>query len=195
MMSSRFRYRLRQWKTRPFHLISQLDMVRLWDRILRRSGVPILYSQGFNPRPLLSFGPATPLGIESKAEYLEMLLGDNVSPLVLQEILNRYLPSGLRVESVTVFPLQVPSLVRDMKGVVYGFSFPGFFAWKDVRLPEGVKIQETYQDGLTLRVFFLFQGEQVFSSPVKFASFLRESCGCPLPETIVKEAVLFFTGG
>ncbi|MGC8777277.1 MAG: TIGR03936 family radical SAM-associated protein [Candidatus Caldatribacteriaceae bacterium] len=188
---AQFRYRLRQWKIRPFHLISQLDMSRLWDRLLRKSGTPILYSQGFNPRPLLSFGPATPLGVESKAEYLEMFLGKEVPVLVLQEKLNRYLPEELGIREVTLIPLQAPSLMREMKGVQYAFSFPGISSWNGASLPEGIEVQEVHREMDALQVLFLFRGEKVFFSPLKFSLFLQKNFDYPFPNRIVKEEVFF----
>ena len=186
-----FRYRLRQWKLCPFHLISQLDMNRLWDRILRKSGLPILYSQGFNPRPLLSFGPATPLGVESKAEHLEMFLGEAIPATSLQEMLNRYLPSALRVvEAVSVLP-EAPSLVREMKGVRYAFSFSGISSWNGVLLPAGIEVQEIRRHDGSLWVFFLFGAEKVSFSPLKFSRFLQENFGYPFPDKMIKEEVFF----
>ena len=46
----------------------------MWERALRRSGLPVAWSEGFSPRPLLSFGLALPTGAESLAEYLDVRL-------------------------------------------------------------------------------------------------------------------------
>ena len=186
-----FRYRIKQRKMSPFHLISQLDIARLWDRTLRRSGIPILYSQGFNPRPLISFGPATPLGVESRAEYLEIFLGEEISCLRLQEELNRYLPEELRVEEVIMLEQPRLSLTQEIKGIVYAFSLYGVSSWDRVLLPEGIEIQNVYQKEHSLWVWFLFQDTKVFFSPLKFSSFLEENYDYPLPDKIIKERVLF----
>lgn len=47
-------------------------MARAWERALRRAHLPIAYSEGFNPRPLLSFSLALPTGCESSAEYVDL---------------------------------------------------------------------------------------------------------------------------
>jgi len=54
---------------------SQLDLIRIFDRTLRRSGIPVAYSQGFHPHPKISFGPPLPLGMKSRAEYADFSLG------------------------------------------------------------------------------------------------------------------------
>ena len=51
----------------------------MWERALRRSGLPVAWSEGFSPRPLLSFGLALPTGDESLAEYLDVRLSLTVA--------------------------------------------------------------------------------------------------------------------
>jgi hypothetical protein len=50
--------------------LSQLEVVRLFELCLRRNGIPLSYTQGFNPRPKMVSGPALPVGVESEEEYL-----------------------------------------------------------------------------------------------------------------------------
>lgn len=187
----KFRYRLRHRKGTPFHFLSQLDMGRLWDRVLRKSEVPILYSQGFNPRPLLSFGPATPLGVESKAEYLEIFLGEKIELLDLKRELNRHLPQELRIEEVVLVAPQAPSLSQSMKGVIYGFLFLGFSPYREALFPEGVTVQGWQKKGDFSWMVILFHGERILWNPFKFSQWLQEHFGYPLPERIVKEEILW----
>jgi radical SAM family uncharacterized protein/radical SAM-linked protein len=51
-----------------------LDLVRLLPRIFRRLDLPMYYSQGFHPKPEMTFGPALPLGVASHAEYVDVKL-------------------------------------------------------------------------------------------------------------------------
>ncbi|MGQ9472822.1 MAG: TIGR03936 family radical SAM-associated protein [Candidatus Caldatribacteriaceae bacterium] len=187
----KFRYRLRQRKETPFHFLSQLDMSRLWDRILRKSGVPILYSQGFNPRPLLSFGPATPLGVESEAEYLEMFLGEEIKVVDLERELNQYLPQELRVEEVVLVAPQTPPLLRSMKGIIYAFLFLDFSSFGEVLFTEGVTVQGWQKKEGSSWMLALFWGEKILWNPFKFSQWLQEHFGYPLPERVVKEEVLW----
>jgi radical SAM family uncharacterized protein/radical SAM-linked protein len=68
------RYRLKFEKTGPMSLRGHLDFIRVLARVLRRGGLPLYYTEGFSPRPLLSFGPALGLGIQSVAEYADIAL-------------------------------------------------------------------------------------------------------------------------
>jgi hypothetical protein len=60
---------------------SHRDVARMWERAIRRTGLPVAYSQGFSPRPRLHFGLALPTGHESRAEYLDVDL-DLADPAV-----------------------------------------------------------------------------------------------------------------
>ena len=68
------RLRLRFTKEGKIRFTSHRDVARMWERALRRSRLPLAYSQGFVPHPLVSFGLALPTGCESKGEYLDLRL-------------------------------------------------------------------------------------------------------------------------
>lgn len=68
------RIRLRFTKLGKVRWTSHRDVARMWERALRRAGLPVAYSGGFSPHPLLSFGLALPTGCESTAEYVDVAL-------------------------------------------------------------------------------------------------------------------------
>ena len=70
--------RLRYAKLGKVRFTSHRDTARIWERAMRRAGVPVATSAGFTPRPRLSFGLALPTGAESVAEYLDAEVLDDV---------------------------------------------------------------------------------------------------------------------
>ncbi len=70
------RIRFRFSKLGKIRFTSQRDVARMWERALRRAGLPLAYTAGFSPRPQLSFGLALPTGCESLAEYLDVALDE-----------------------------------------------------------------------------------------------------------------------
>ncbi len=58
----------------PLVYTSHLDLARAWERALRRAGVGLVYSGGFNPRPKLQLAAALPLGHTAEAEWLDVWL-------------------------------------------------------------------------------------------------------------------------
>lgn len=80
------RWRLRFEKTGPTALLGHLDLLRELPRVIRRAGLRIHYTKGFNPRPDLSFGPALSLGVASLDEYVDIKL---LSPPAAEDVLLR----------------------------------------------------------------------------------------------------------
>jgi radical SAM-linked protein len=91
------RVRLRFAKLGKVRWTSALDLARIWERALRRARVPVARTQGFSPRPRVSFGLALPTGAESVAEYLDLQLERELDPSRLPEELSSCLPQGIDV--------------------------------------------------------------------------------------------------
>ncbi len=98
----RRRLRLRFSKAGKIRFTSHRDVARMWERALRRSRLPVSYSQGFVPHPLVSFGLALPTGCESDGEYLDVRLGaapPGETPVAdLPAVLSAVLPEGIEVQ-------------------------------------------------------------------------------------------------
>ncbi|MDR1777658.1 MAG: TIGR03960 family B12-binding radical SAM protein [Desulfovibrio sp.] len=96
----------RVWHTKAgtSSFLSQLELQAVLDRALRRAGLPLAFSRGFHPLPLLSFGRALPVGVESLAEWFVITLRQAVSA---EEISGRlFLPPGMDVTRVERMPVR-----------------------------------------------------------------------------------------
>lgn len=83
---------------------SHRDFSRAFERALRRAGVPMAYSSGYNPHQRVSFANASPTGAATEAEYLEIGLREVVDPDAVRAALDAALPDGLHVLDVVVAP-------------------------------------------------------------------------------------------
>ena len=81
--------------------ISHLDMTRLFQRAVRRSGITMWYTEGFHPHLYMTFALPLSLGIESDCESVDMRLVDEISLEGVRERLNAVLPVGVTVTEVT----------------------------------------------------------------------------------------------
>jgi len=112
------RVRLRFSKEGKIRFTSHRDVARMWERALRRSRLPLAYSQGFVPHPLVSFGLALPTGCESRGEYLDMRLeapGPGEIPLPdLPAALSLLLPDGITVEAAALIGEAEGSLQQEV---------------------------------------------------------------------------------
>jgi radical SAM-linked protein len=91
------RLRLRYSRTGRLRFASHRDFQRVFERAIRRAGVPIAFSQGFNPHPRISYAGAAPTGAASVAEYLEMGLTVVCDPAKVMEALNAALPADMAI--------------------------------------------------------------------------------------------------
>ncbi len=97
--------RIRFSKHGKVRFTSHRDVARIWERALRRAGLPVAYTEGFSPRPKLSFGLALSTGYESDGEYLDvdLLAGPDQRNVALAELPARIdpaLPEGMAVQAV-----------------------------------------------------------------------------------------------
>jgi radical SAM-linked protein len=94
----------------------------MWERALRRVRLPVAYTEGFSPRPRVSFGLALPTGHESDAEYLDVELDEHrdrggsgdLEMAGLPAVLSEALPDGVDVLAAAVLEVRVPSLQHDV---------------------------------------------------------------------------------
>ena len=70
------RLRARFAKRESLKYISHLDLARTWERVFRRAGLPVVYSQGFNPRPRFQIAAALPVGVTGQSELLDIWLSE-----------------------------------------------------------------------------------------------------------------------
>jgi radical SAM-linked protein len=110
------RIRFRFAKLGKIRFTGQRDVARMWERALRRARLPLAYTEGFSPRPQLSFGLALPTGCESEAEYLDVVLDPQRAETAGVEVgslphrLTDLLPDGITVQEAAALEPGLGSL-------------------------------------------------------------------------------------
>jgi radical SAM-linked protein len=107
-----FSYRVRFTKTGKMRFLSHHDLMRLFERALRRTGLPLRMTEGYNPHPVIAFPTALGLGIESIDEILEFELSSWTSPRAIEKSLGEQLPEGITVGSAEAFDRKQRSYVN-----------------------------------------------------------------------------------
>jgi len=92
--------RLKFTKLGDVRFISHLDLLRTFERALRRAEIPVAFTQGFNPHPQITFAHPLSLGMTSEGEYVDLILGRDFSLKNLKERLNHVFPQGIKVIDV-----------------------------------------------------------------------------------------------
>ncbi len=113
------RWRITYTVEGPLRYISHLEQVRVWERAIRRAGLPLAYSGGFTPRPRLQVAAPLPLGFASEAEWLDLWLEQPVEPETIIQALTSTLPKGLTIQSIEAISLSAPSLPSQVVAAGY----------------------------------------------------------------------------
>ncbi len=100
-----------------------LDVAKIWERVLRRAHLPILYSKGFNTRPRIQLSTALALGITSECEMLDVFLREETSLDGLAERLLQVSPTGLDIIEIENVPLDDPALQTRVDSSEYRIVF------------------------------------------------------------------------
>jgi radical SAM family uncharacterized protein/radical SAM-linked protein len=113
--------RLRVWlgKQGDMALVSHLDLVRLFDRAVRRAALPITFTGGFHPGPRIMPANALPLGATSSGEIVDFELTEPMPPEEFRDRLAAQLPADIPVYRVEVVPLTQPAATQLLERAEY----------------------------------------------------------------------------
>jgi radical SAM family uncharacterized protein/radical SAM-linked protein len=115
-----FKYRVEFSKLGPITFISHLDLQKVIARIFKRAGMETLHSEGYNLRPLFSFGPALTLGISSLTEYFDVRVPEEWSDFdeILVRLQNHSEP-GILFKNISPITSKTPSIQDSAKSFTY----------------------------------------------------------------------------
>ncbi len=98
----RNKYRLTFTKMGAVRFLGHLDLLNMFQRSIKRAGLPISYSNGFNPHQQMSFALPLPLGVEGLNEYIDIELDEKLETQTIINKLNEKLPDGIQITSTVL---------------------------------------------------------------------------------------------
>jgi radical SAM-linked protein len=113
------RLRVRFGRGEEIKYISHLDLMRFWERALRRAGLSLAYTEGFNPHPRISLAAPLSVGVTSEAELMDVFLIRWDSPQMFINRLRDQLPVGVMLMGVLPVGLNIPSLQSQVRFAEY----------------------------------------------------------------------------
>jgi len=151
------KYMLKYYRGAELKFISHLDTIRVFERAFRRAGLPVAFSEGFNPHPRFSIALPLALGHESLGELMELTLNKNLTPIEVKNRLNEVLPDGLKILEVNEY-LDQRTLMSRVSKVVYRIllNYPQDFlyAQKEKLLKQNPQILKKTKRGEKLVEFW-----------------------------------------
>ena len=126
--------RIRYAKDGAVVALGHLETMTALLRTFRRARLAIPFSQGFHPKPKVSFGPACPVGTESEAEYLDVELYGVQEPEHVAEHIRRQLPGGFRLLSCERIDKATNPLSQSIRAIEYRAFLPDGAPEADARV-------------------------------------------------------------
>lgn len=104
--------------------VAHLDMMRIFERSMKRAGIDCEYSQGFNPRPVMAFALPLSVGVETIDDYVDITVNGRISPVEAVTKLKRTMPQGIDIIGATVAPESKESMMAQVVAAQYLFLSP-----------------------------------------------------------------------
>jgi radical SAM family uncharacterized protein/radical SAM-linked protein len=124
MPAERTFLRMRYAKSGVAVALSHLETMTALLRTFRRAKLSIPHSKGFHPKPKVSFGPACPVGTESRAEYLDVELFGELAAADVAARVQAHLPEGFELLGCEPLGKDVPALNQGIRGIEYRVHLP-----------------------------------------------------------------------
>ena len=144
-----YHYRATYTKLERTQFLAHSDLVRTLPRIIRRAGLQAYYSQGYHPKPLMSFGPALSLGIPSFGEVLDFQLVEDLPAEEVLTRMNAVCPAGIHFTSMQKHDENTPNLAKYMNGGDYLVGIPRDLAMNLCQVREG-KVESTLEQRIQM---------------------------------------------
>jgi radical SAM-linked protein len=113
------RLRLKFSRGEELKFLSHLDLMRLWERALRRAGLPLAYSEGFSPHPQIALAAPLSVGVTSQAELMDVLLSRWIPPQSFMAQVSEQLPCGIDLLEAWPVGPGAPSLQSQVRFIEY----------------------------------------------------------------------------
>jgi radical SAM-linked protein len=123
-------------KTSAMRFTGHLDLFRTWERTIRRAGLPLAYSQGFNPHPRMALACALPLGFTSQAELIDIWLEADGDLSAVQAALEKAAPPGIQIQNIEEVDARLPALQTVVDSAEYEITLLEACPNLDARLAE-----------------------------------------------------------
>ncbi len=118
------RFRITYQKTEALRYTGNLDIQKIWERYLRRAGLPVAYSQGFHPQARIQQALPLPLGFLSLGEQVDIFLDvDQISSETIVNQLRAALYPGISILSIEPVDLALPALMTRVTAAEYHVEF------------------------------------------------------------------------
>ncbi|MCU0506066.1 MAG: TIGR03936 family radical SAM-associated protein [Chloroflexi bacterium] len=124
-LAPRQRWRILFRRDEDARFLAHLDAMKLWERALRRAGIPVAQTEGMSPRPRIVFAAPLPLGMLAEREIVDVVLSRRLTVADLRDRLSLALPDGFGLVDLYDVWLHAPSVASQLAGAAYRMEVTG----------------------------------------------------------------------
>ncbi len=118
-----YKYRIKFSKQGPIRFIGHLDLMRYFQKVLRRSNLDIKYSEGYSPHQILSFALPLSVGDTSEGEYADLSMNSDLDPQFILEAMNEVMHEGITVTAADFLPEKSLNAMQSVAAAEYLLDF------------------------------------------------------------------------
>lgn len=110
-------------KRGPLRWVGHLDMMRTWERTIRRADLPLSYSQGFSPHAKIALAAPLPVGLEGARELIDLWIDEDLTLDLVAKQLKNVMPPGLTISEIEEVDDSLPSMQSCLHAAHYSVEF------------------------------------------------------------------------
>ncbi|GAH46785.1 unnamed protein product [marine sediment metagenome] len=133
-------------KLEGMRFTGHLDLYKTWERTIRRAGLPLSYTQGFNPRPRINLAAALPLGFTGGNEIMDIWFEEEIQVDEINNRINNSLPPGLSLQNVEEIDPKEPSLQSQLVASDFIVKIAGPITDLDIRIEDLLNRTEIWRE-------------------------------------------------
>lgn len=134
--------RMKFSKNGPIKFIGHLDVMRYFQKAIRRADIDIAYSQGFSPHQIMSFAQPLGVGVESDGEYVDVELNSAISSKDVKDKLNAVMNEGIKIASVKKLPEGAMNAMASVAASKYVISIKDGYEFEFDLFSQCLKLNE-----------------------------------------------------
>ncbi len=115
--------RIKFAKSGAMRFIGHLDVMRYFQKAIRRAGINIAYSEGFSPHQIMSFAAPLGVGLESRGEYFDIEVHSHTTSVEMKKRLNQVMVPGMEIINVTLLDEHAKNAMASVAAAAYSVRF------------------------------------------------------------------------
>ncbi len=140
--------RMKFRKNGAMRFVGHLDLMRYFQKAMRRAGLDLAYSEGFHPHPILSFALPLGLGLTSDGEYLDVELHTSLSKADAMRAMNREMAEGMEITDYVFLPDDAPNAMSAVAAADYLIYFKHEETFTQDEIADGIRSYYEKRDSI-----------------------------------------------